>query len=274
MRSIDDILKDHPEVKGFIISQDESGIYLLDFGDFPDKMESFEEVEKISVLKGLRSLLYTRALSQEYLKKEWSNFNFERYLEREMQNIYDNEYRSSLNKIIKAIDEIVNSDITKSQKINKLLRYKELFSGPFINDTDYSAKDVVSYADLKISILEKQEMPPSTTQKISSDIPNEPNPENHPPYEIDFPEIFKKGGYRVFMLLNEKYTKSDKKLPSKYSYLFHYLKYEGLLNCTQLEYIDFIKREYKITLSKIQPETYKYGDDIQPLLMRYHKGQQ
>ena len=136
MRSIDDILKDHPEVKGFIISQNESGIYLLDFGDFPDKMESFEEVEKISVLEGLRSLLYTRALSQEYLKKEWSNFNFEKYLEREMQNIYDNEYRSSLNKIIKAIDEIVNSDIPKSQKINKLLRYKESFSGPFINDTD------------------------------------------------------------------------------------------------------------------------------------------
>ncbi len=89
-----------------------------------------------------------------------------------------------------------------------------------------------------------------------------------------FPEIFKNDGCQVFWLLNEKYQNSNKKLKAKYSNLYHYLKYEDLLRCTQLEYIEFIKEQFGVEMSKILPKTLKYEDDIQSLLMKYHKGQQ
>lgn len=92
--------------------------------------------------------------------------------------------------------------------------------------------------------------------------------------ENDFPEIFKNDGCQVFWLLNEKYQNSNKKLKAKYSNLYHYLKYEDLLRCTQLEYIEFIKEQFGVEMSKILPKTLKYEDDIQSLLMKYHKGQQ
>ena len=239
MRSIDDILKDHPEVKGFIISQDESGIYLLDFGDFPDKMESFEEVEKISALEGLRSLLHTRALSQEYLKKEWSNFNFERYLEREMQNIYDNEYRSSLNKIIKAIDEIANSDIPKSQKINKLLQYKESFSGPFIDDSDYSAKDVVSYAELKINILKLQE----------SDLPKQ-----NIRIQNQYPNIFTSNvAWKIFEELKSNFNSNS---ATEFSFIFLKMKNDKYIfeNVTKQNFINWVNEIYDANIDRIYTE--------------------
>ena len=90
----------------------------------------------------------------------------------------------------------------------------------------------------------------------------------------DFPEIFKDTGYQVFIQLNEKYQKNNKSLRTKFSNLFHFLEYSELLRCTQKEYIEFIKQNFNVTLSKILPKTAKYEDVIQPLLMKYHKGQQ
>ena len=90
----------------------------------------------------------------------------------------------------------------------------------------------------------------------------------------DFPEIFAETGFQTFKMLNEKYKKDNKKLKAKYSNLFWFLKKEDLLKCTQLEYIDFINENYSVKLSKILPQTAKYEDIIQPLLMRYLAGQQ
>ncbi len=89
----------------------------------------------------------------------------------------------------------------------------------------------------------------------------------------DFPEIFKPGGYKLFCLLNEKYTKDNKAKKTKFSNIYHFLEYNNNLNCSQLEYIAFIKSEYQITLSKIYPKTLKYEDTIQSLLQRYSVGQ-
>jgi hypothetical protein len=89
--------------------------------------------------------------------------------------------------------------------------------------------------------------------------------------ENDFIGIFKDNGYSVFRLLNEKYQSNNKKLRAKYSYLYHYLKYEDLIRCNQLEYIDFIKTQFGVEMSKILPKTLKYEDDIQYLLAAYHK---
>src|SRR5690606_2903293 len=109
--------------------------------------------------------------------------------------------------------------------------------------------------ETKLRITEKSEMKETCTRN-------------------DFPEIFKADGYSVFRLLNENYQNSNKKLRAKYSYLYHYLKYEDLLRCNQLEYIDFIKEQFGIEMSKILPKTLKYVDDIQSLLAKYHKGLQ
>ena len=45
----------------------------------------------------------------------------------------------------------------------------------------------------------------------------------------DFPEIFTEGGYKIYTLLNEKYQKDNNSLKAKYSYLFHFLDYEGYI---------------------------------------------
>jgi hypothetical protein len=90
----------------------------------------------------------------------------------------------------------------------------------------------------------------------------------------NFPEIFAETGFRTFKMLDEKYKKDNKKLKAKYSNLFWFLEKEDLLKCTQLEYIDFIHENYSVKLSKILPQTAKYEDIIQPLLMRYLAGQQ
>lgn len=89
----------------------------------------------------------------------------------------------------------------------------------------------------------------------------------------DYPEIFKEGGYKVFCLLNEKYTKDNKATKAKYSNLYHFMDYEDLLNCTQKEYIAFIHNEHGVLLSKILPRTNKYNDTIKLLLKRYLNNQ-
>lgn len=88
-----------------------------------------------------------------------------------------------------------------------------------------------------------------------------------------FPEIFADGGYEAFVSLNEKYKKDNKASKAKYSYMFHFLNYEGYLSCNQNDYIDFlIEQKYIDKMSKIQPENEKYKSKIQQLLVRYLKG--
>lgn len=80
-------------------------------------------------------------------------------------------------------------------------------------------------------------------------------------------QLFAQGGYELFLYLVENYTR-DNKQKVKFSNLFHFLDHEGFILGTQLNYISFIKEEYKITLSKITPPTLKYSEKIQPSLSR------
>ena len=82
-----------------------------------------------------------------------------------------------------------------------------------------------------------------------------------------YPQYFSDYGYSLFVYLNEKYE--SKNLKTKYSNIFHFFKYCDIMECTQLEYIEFIKTEYQITLSKILEETFIYSNSIQPKLLRF-----
>jgi len=81
-------------------------------------------------------------------------------------------------------------------------------------------------------------------------------------------QIFNDGGYDLFLYLVQNYTRDDKAPKAKFSYLFHYLKYEQFVLCSQLQYISFIEKECKVKLSKIQNCNLKYSDQIQPILGR------
>src|SRR5665648_200202 len=81
-------------------------------------------------------------------------------------------------------------------------------------------------------------------------------------------QIFNNGGYDLFLYLVQNYTRDDKTPKAKFSNLFHYLKHEQLILCTQLQYISFIEEELKVKLSKILPSNYKYSEQIQPILGR------
>lgn len=89
-----------------------------------------------------------------------------------------------------------------------------------------------------------------------------------------YPQIFTEGGYLRFQLTVANYTKDDQTPKAKFSNLYHFFKYENLLICTQLEYIDFVEMEYEVHLSKILPTTRKYEENILPLLARISKVRQ
>jgi len=86
-----------------------------------------------------------------------------------------------------------------------------------------------------------------------------------------YPQIFDDGGYLFFKDIVENYTKDDRTPVAKFSNLYHFFKYEHLINCSQLEYIDFVIMEYDVNMSKILPPTVKFHDNILPLLSRMLK---
>jgi len=86
--------------------------------------------------------------------------------------------------------------------------------------------------------------------------------------ENQYPQIFSDKEYNLFLYLNDEYSRDNKSPKAKYSYIYHFLKYENSISGTQQNYIDFIKKEYNTKMSKIQPINYKYDDEIKPLLMR------
>jgi len=81
-----------------------------------------------------------------------------------------------------------------------------------------------------------------------------------------FSMLFKEGVLDLFYYLNAEYIKDDKSPKSKYSSIYHFLKYLHLIAGTQLEYIEFIESELEVSMSKILPENYKYNETILPLL--------
>ena len=83
-----------------------------------------------------------------------------------------------------------------------------------------------------------------------------------------FPQIFNEGAYDLFCYLDTEYTNNNKMLKAKYSQLFHFLTYEQLIICTQLEYIKFIANEKGETMSKILGPNFKYTHTILPLFSR------
>jgi hypothetical protein len=79
-------------------------------------------------------------------------------------------------------------------------------------------------------------------------------------------QLFNDYQYSLFVFLNDKYTRDNKTLVAKYSYMYHFLKYEQCISGKQNMYIRFIKREFDIDMSKVLPKTYKYEDEISTLL--------
>lgn len=86
-----------------------------------------------------------------------------------------------------------------------------------------------------------------------------------------YPQIFADGGYLMFNNLVANYTKDDHSPVAKFSNLYHFFKYEQLICCTKLEYIDFVAKEYGVHMSKVLPAPQKYHDYILPLLARMKK---
>lgn len=81
-----------------------------------------------------------------------------------------------------------------------------------------------------------------------------------------FSLLFNEGACDLFYYLNTEYIKDDKSPKSKYSSIYHFLKYLHLIAGTQLEYIEFMESEMGVSMSKILPENYKYTETILPLL--------
>lgn len=109
---------------------------------------------------------------------------------------------------------------------------------------------------LKDKLNKKNDLPTESLKSVTDQISNL----HH--------QIFNNGGYDLFLYLVQNYTRDDKTPKAKFSNLFHYLKHEQLILCSQLQYISFIEEEYKIKLSKIMPSNYKYSEQIQPILGR------
>lgn len=86
-----------------------------------------------------------------------------------------------------------------------------------------------------------------------------------------YPQIFAEEGFLLFNILVANYTKDNHSPIAKFSNLFHFFKYEQLICCTKLEYIDFVAEEYDVHMSKVLPTTIKYHDYIMPLLSRMRK---
>jgi hypothetical protein len=86
-----------------------------------------------------------------------------------------------------------------------------------------------------------------------------------------YPELFSDNNYELFLYLNKEYTRDNKFQPTKLSNIYHFMIYENCISGTQKMYFKFIKSEFNITFSKILPKTYKYEDEIQPLLHRLKK---
>jgi hypothetical protein len=81
-------------------------------------------------------------------------------------------------------------------------------------------------------------------------------------------QYFKERGYDLFCYLATEFTKDDKCPKTKYSNLFHFLKYEQLIICTQVEYLKMIEEQMGVKLSKIFPTNFKYDETIHPILTR------
>jgi len=102
----------------------------------------------------------------------------------------------------------------------------------------------------------------------SEPISDTPQPEN------PFPKIFTDEGYHLFFKLQTSFIGDDtRKTKANYSYLYHYLNddFHKYLLCTQDEYISFIKENYQVSLSKIQPKANKYDDTVKKKLDGFRK---
>jgi len=92
---------------------------------------------------------------------------------------------------------------------------------------------------------------------IQGNQPQNPEPENK------YLNIFKEGGYKLFIYFNEHYTRHNHQLPTKYSNIYRFLEYEQFIVCTQEQYKDFIKNEVGIkNYSKVTKGNYTYEEDI------------
>jgi hypothetical protein len=84
-------------------------------------------------------------------------------------------------------------------------------------------------------------------------------------------DVFSNEQYVIFEYIEKKYTRDDKAKPTKYSNIYRFMKSESLINCTHDSYRDFIKKYRAVPFAKIIRVTFKYSDDIQPLLARILK---
>src|SRR5665648_13794 len=197
----------------------------------------YEESFKERQLEYLRN--YTDATEEDFYKDEINEMKD--YQQKFKSELFDEQYKEFVYSIFNGEDvstlklTFCISGITKKQISNSTKRkveYINFLSGKSVN--------------------KKIESPKPDSAQISN--------RHH--------QIFNNGGYDLFLYLVQNYTRDDKTPKAKFSNLFHYLKHEQLILCTQLQYISFIEEELKVKLSKILPSNYKYSEQIQPILGR------
>ncbi len=77
-----------------------------------------------------------------------------------------------------------------------------------------------------------------------------------------YPLIFKDGKFDLFTKIKDEYITKESGAKAKLCELYHYFSDKDWLLCSQLEYIDFIKEEYEVKLSKILPRTFHYNEKV------------
>ncbi len=99
----------------------------------------------------------------------------------------------------------------------------------------------------------------------------ETNKTNSGNSENDLSDIFAKGGYELFLYLNENYVRDNKFRTTKYSNIFRVIENRFIIG-THDQYKDFILEKYGVKLSKIlnneYKESYKFKTKIKPHLLK------
>lgn len=201
---------------------------------------------------------------QEFERKHksnncWNYSNFDSYIEGipiSKQFFFD-EYENATEQEfyiheLKCIEENTITD-TNPKVYYYDVCLNDILPENILNRVMYSQKRKIEFLQKLIgnNNNENSEIPPTSTNDV----------------ENEYPQYFSDYCYSLLLYLNERYETT--KLRTKYSNIFHFLKYCEIMECTQLEYIDFVKMKYNIPLSKILNKSLKYLDTIQPKLLRF-----
>jgi len=98
--------------------------------------------------------------------------------------------------------------------------------------------------------------------------PSDPPDPTDPPDSTMISTLFNEGGYELFCHLNENYPTGNKYSKTMFSNIYRFLKYENKLLGTKADYMNFINKQFKVSMTRILRLNYKYDDEIFPVLAR------